>query len=42
MPHEERHYALDVLEKAGNKAAASIAEMTALRKTLDEYMEKDR
>lgn len=42
MPHEERHYALDVLEKAGNKAAASIAEMTALRKALDEYMEKDR
>lgn len=42
MPHEERHYALDVLEKAGNKAEASAAEMAALRKTLDEYMEKDR
>lgn len=42
MPHEEKHYALDVLKGAGERAEASVSEMTALRKTLGECMEKDR
>lgn len=42
MPHEEKHYALDVLKDAGERAEASVSEMAALRKTLGECMEKDR
>lgn len=42
MPHEEKHYALDALKNAGEKAEASVSEMAALRKSLNLYMEKDR
>ncbi len=42
MPHEEKHYALDVLRDAGEKAAVSVSEMASLREKLDAYIEKDR
>ena len=42
VPHEEKHYALDLLKDAGEKAAASAAEMSAMRKKLAACMEKDR
>lgn len=42
MPHEEKHYALDALKDAGERAEASVSEMAALREKLEKYMEKDR
>ena len=35
MPHEEKHYALDALKDAGERAEASVSEMAALREKLD-------
>ena len=35
MPHEEKHYALDALKDAGERAEASVSEMAALREKLE-------
>ena len=35
MPHEEKHYALDALKDAGERAEASVSGMAALREKLE-------